>query len=223
MQSEIAYITSVLGNLDEESTAIIGGAKVSSKFDILRNLSDKVKNIVIGGAMANTFLEAKGTQVGISLYEPDLVTEVQDFLKTVKCKIITPIDVVCAKKHGNVFSDAAQHNIAEVDFDEAILDVGTQTTYLIEKLLQRSKFLLWNGPLGMIEDPRFATATYRVAEFSAKMTEAGTLKSVAGGGDVVSAINACNMANKFTYISTAGGAFLEYIGGQKLPGLEALK
>lgn len=222
MKTELANINSVIGHLETESTAITGGAKVSSKFDILQNLSHKVTNLVIGGAMANTFLEAKGYHVGESLHETDLVGEVRDFLKDVKCNILLPVDVVTAKKEGDSFTDPQNKILQDIEFDDCILDAGVKTTKMIERIVSRSKLLLWNGPLGMFEDERFATATFKTAEFVAKCTEEQAVKSVAGGGDIVSALNACKMSDKFSYISTAGGAFLEYIGGHPMPGLEAL-
>jgi len=140
-----------------------------------------------------------------------------------KCNIITPIDVVCAKKESGLFVHEEVRSLSEVTFDDIILDIGPQSVNVIEKILGRSNFLLWNGPLGMVEDSRFAAATHKTARIVAQLTYEGSLKSVAGGGDVVGALNVCNVAHKFSYISTAGGAFLEYIGGHKLPGLEALK
>ncbi len=225
MQAELEALSAGLGNPVAPVMAIVGGAKVSSKLDLLQNLMSKVDMLVIGGGMANTFLAAKGKDVGKSLCEHDLAGTARHIMETAadnKCEIILPVDAVVARE----FKAHAENQIVSVDdipADAMMLDVGPDTVALITARMDQTKTLVWNGPLGAFEMEPFDRATVATAQHAGKLTEAGKLVSVAGGGDTVSAMNHAGVGDKLSYISTAGGAFLEWMEGKPLPGVDALK
>lgn len=205
--------------------AIVGGAKVSSKIDLLMNLVKKVDALVIGGGMANTFLAARGTDIGKSLCEHDLAaTAKQIMIEAAQsgCAIILPSDGVVAREFK---AGAANETVAieAVPADAMILDVGTKTVETVNQWIDRAATLVWNGPLGAFEIEPFDRATVAAARYAAKRSKEGTLVSVAGGGDTVAALNHAGAADDFTYVSTAGGAFLEWMEGKDLPGVDVLK
>ncbi len=215
---EVTNLEKTLSGSEKPNIAIVGGKKVSTKFPILNNLSKKVDYLVIGGAMANTFVKAMDKEIGSSYYEPELVDAAKKFLSDAKCKVIIPNDFTIAKKEGDTFINPQQKSINEIAKDDVILDVGNQTVKEIKTILEKSKCVMWNGPLGMYEDIRFAQGTTKVAQSISNLK----ITSVAGGGDIVAALEKANLAHKFTYISTAGGAFLEWLEGKELPGIIAL-
>jgi phosphoglycerate kinase len=225
MQAELEALSKALEQPQRPVTAIVGGAKISTKLDLLGNLLKKVDVLIIGGAMANTFLLAQGRNVGKSLVERDLVPTAQDILakaRADKREIVLPVDAVVAFKfEANAPSRAA--DVADVGDDEMILDIGPNSIDQVASVLARSKTLVWNGPFGAFEMEPFDTGTIEAAEAAAELTQAGNLVSVAGGGDTVAALNAAGAADRFTYVSTAGGAFLEWMEGKPLPGVEALR
>lgn len=212
---EVENLEKVLGKNNAPLLAIVAGKKVSTKFPILKNLINKVDKLYIAGAMANTFLAALGKEIGSSYYEKEVVNEVKIFYLQHKEKLILPTDFTVATK------DEVRNSVS-VNHDEAILDVGSKSAEELAESLKNFKTLLWNGPLGMYEDPRFAKATNLVAQEVSKLTMQGKLVSVAGGGDIVAALEQTGVAKNFTYISTAGGAFLEWLEGKELPGIRAL-
>lgn len=225
MQAELEALSAGLGNPVAPVMAIVGGAKVSSKLDLLQNLMTKVDMLVIGGGMANTFLAAMGKDVGKSLCEHDLADTARHIMDTAaenQCEIILPVDAIVARE----FKANAENEIVSVDqvpADAMMLDVGPETITLISTKLDQTKTLVWNGPLGAFEMEPFDKATVATAQHAGKLTEAGKLISVAGGGDTVSAMNHAGVGNQLSYISTAGGAFLEWMEGKPLPGVDALK
>ncbi|MER8591120.1 MULTISPECIES: phosphoglycerate kinase [unclassified Mesorhizobium] len=225
MQAELDALEKGLGNPVRPVVAIVGGAKVSTKIDLLMNLVKKVDALVIGGGMANTFLAARGTDVGKSLCERDLATTAKQIMieaAEAGCAIILPADGVVARefKAGAASETVA---IADVPADGMILDVGAKTVKTIAEWIDRAATLVWNGPLGAFEIEPFDHATVATARHAAARTKAGKLVSVAGGGDTVAALNHAGVADDFTYVSTAGGAFLEWMEGKPLPGVDVLK
>ncbi|KAF0229534.1 MAG: phosphoglycerate [Beijerinckiaceae bacterium] len=224
MEAELKALDAALGTPKRPVMAIVGGAKVSTKLDLLGNLVSKVDCLVIGGGMANTFLAARGVNVGKSLCEHDLVAtarEIEVKAKTAGCEIILPVDGLLSKEfRANPPHRAASVN--EVAADEMILDAGPVSAKAIIAKLDGMKTLVWNGPLGAFELAPFDTATVAVAKAAAALTTKGALVSVAGGGDTVGALNHAGVADDMTYISTAGGAFLEWMEGKELPGVKAL-
>ncbi|THF57388.1 phosphoglycerate kinase [Ollibium composti] len=225
MQAELEALEKGLGNPVKPVVAIVGGAKVSTKIDLLMNLVKKVDALVIGGGMANTFLAARGTDVGKSLCEHDLAgTAKQIMIEAAEagCALILPVDGVVARefKAGAASETVA---IAEVPADAMILDVGPKTVEAVNQWIDRAATLVWNGPLGAFEIAPFDAATVAAAKHAAARTKAGKLVSVAGGGDTVAALNHAGVADDFTYVSTAGGAFLEWMEGKPLPGVDVLK
>ena len=225
MQAELDALTLALGSPKRPVAAIVGGAKVSSKLDLLGNLAKKVDLLIIGGGMANTFLFAQGKAVGKSLCEKDLADTARAILKAAadaKCTVLLPVDATVAKE----FKAHAPSRFVDVDHvgdDEMILDIGPKSIVAVEGALAGIKTLVWNGPFGAFETPPFDAGTMQIAKTAAFLTTDGKLKSVAGGGDTVSALNAAHVADQFTYVSTAGGAFLEWMEGKALPGVEALR
>jgi phosphoglycerate kinase len=225
MQAELNALTSGLGNPRRPVIALVGGAKVSTKIDLLENLASKVEALVIGGAMANTFLHAMGVGIGKSLAEKDLaetVRRIMDRATQARCAIILPIDAVVAW----VFEPNAMHRnygLDAMDPTGMILDVGPQSIERIKGALDEAGTLVWNGPLGAFETPPFDAATVTIAKHVANRTHAGRLVSVAGGGDTVAALAHAGVKDDLTYVSTAGGAFLEWMEGKALPGVEALR
>jgi phosphoglycerate kinase len=225
MEAELDALGKALEHPQRPLAAIVGGAKVSTKLDLLGNLLDKVDALIIGGAMANTFLAALGKRVGKSLYEPDLVTtarQIMDKAKATRREIVLPVDAVVAQK--------LETNVPTrvVDVDRAgdadmILDIGPRSIEHVVSVLARSKTLVWNGPFGAFEIEPFDNGTIEVAEAAAELTEANKLVTVAGGGDTVAALNAAGVTDRLTYVSAAGGAFLEWMEGKALPGVEVLR
>lgn len=224
LMEEVNALRMVLEKLQRPMVAMVGGAKVSTKISVLTNLATKVDTLIIGGGMANTFLQATGTKVGKSLAEPEFDAMAHDIMTEANqkgCEIILPIDAVVARE----FKEGAAHEIVSVDdvpFDAMILDVGPQSIARTAKVLAASKALLWNGPLGAFEIPPLGDGTFALARTAAELTKAGKLISVAGGGDTVAALNTASVTDDFTYVSTAGGAFLEWLEGRELPGIAAL-
>ena len=225
MQAELEALAKALEAPARPVAAIVGGAKVSTKLDLLGNLIAKVDVLIIGGGMANTFLAAQGNAVGKSLCEHDLADTARETLakaKALGCEIVLPVDAVVARK----FEANAPSRVVDVDAvgaDDMILDIGPRSIEHVVSVLARVKTLVWNGPFGAFEMEPFDTGTVEVAEAAAELTQAGKLVSVAGGGDTVAALNAAGVADRFTYVSTAGGAFLEWMEGKPLPGVEVLK
>jgi phosphoglycerate kinase len=225
MEAELDALDKALGNPERPVMAIVGGAKVSSKIDLLKNLVTKVDMLAIGGGMANTFLAAQGVDVGKSLCEHDLadtVREIEAAAKAAGCEILLPRDVVVAKE----FKANAANRVCgldEVAADEMILDAGLMSVVHLVAALGRAKTLIWNGPLGAFELTPFDMATVKVAEAAARLAKDGKLVAVAGGGDTVAAMNHAGVADDLTFVSTAGGAFLEWMEGKPLPGVEALR
>ncbi len=224
LMEEINALRTALEKPERPTAAVVGGAKVSTKIPVLTNLVAKVDKLIIGGGMANTFLQATGVMVGKSLAEPEFHTTARDILTEAKrkgCEIILPVDAVIARE----FKEGAASEVVEIDnvpFDAMILDVGPRSIARSEDVLGVVKTLLWNGPLGAFEIAPFGEGTFALARSAAALTKAGKLVSVAGGGDTVAALNAAGVTDDFTYVSTAGGAFLEWLEGRELPGIVAL-
>ncbi|WP_282021821.1 phosphoglycerate kinase [Ruegeria faecimaris] len=225
MQAELQALESALGAPERPVTAVVGGAKVSTKLELLGNLIDKVDHLIIGGGMANTFLVAQGISVGKSLAETamkDTAAEILAKAENSGCQIVLPCDVVVAK----AFQANAPHQVLPADQcpeDGMILDAGPESVAAITEVISQSRTLIWNGPLGAFELEPFDAATNAAALKAAALSRSGQLVSVAGGGDTVAALNASGAARDFTYISTAGGAFLEWMEGKTLPGVAALE
>jgi phosphoglycerate kinase len=225
MQAELDALEKGLGSPVRPVVAIVGGAKVSTKIDLLMNLVGKVDALVIGGGMANTFLAAKGVDVGKSLCEHDLAETARRIMtEAVKtgCAIVLPVDGVVAREF-KAHADNQTVPVAAIPADAMMLDVGPQSVAAINGWISKAATLVWNGPLGAFEIAPFDAATVAAARHAAAQTKAGMLVSVAGGGDTVSALNHAGVSDEFTYISTAGGAFLEWMEGKPLPGVDALR
>ena len=224
MEVELNALEAALGNPVRPLGAVVGGAKVSTKLDLLGNLVEKVNHLVIGGGMANTFLVAKGVEVGASLAERDMADTARAILaKAIEtgCAVHLPVDVVVARE----FREGATSQTVPVTAcpsDAMILDAGPRTLEAIGKVFESCRTLIWNGPLGAFEIAPFDAATNAAARKAADLTRAGKIVSVAGGGDTVAALNKAGVAGDFTFISTAGGAFLEWMEGKELPGVAAL-
>ena len=225
MQAELTALERALGKPERPVVAVVGGAKVSTKLELLGNLVERVDTLAIGGGMANTFLAAQGIDVGKSLCEHDLADTAREIMAKAeagRCEILLPLDVVVARE----FRANAPHETVAVNAcppDEMILDAGPETVVKIVAAFRASKTLVWNGPLGAFEIEPFNEATNDAAREAAALCKAGRLLAVAGGGDTVAALNAAGAANDFTYVSTAGGAFLEWLEGKTLPGVAALE
>ena len=224
MEAELTALEKALGNPEHPVAAVVGGAKVSSKLDVLRHLIDKVDHLIIGGGMANTFLAARGVDVGKSLCEHDLVdtaNAIFDAADAEGCTIHLPYDVVTSREF-RANPPTRTVNVHEVAADEMILDIGPAAVEALGDVLKNCRTLVWNGPLGAFETQPFDTATVALARTAAALTRDGSLVSVAGGGDTVAALNQAGCAGDFTFVSTAGGAFLEWMEGRVLPGVAAL-
>jgi phosphoglycerate kinase len=225
MEAELVALARALEAPQRPVAAVVGGAKISTKLDLLENLVAKVDVLIIGGGMANTFLAAQGVAVGRSLCEHDLGETVRRILATAKakqCEVVLPVDAIVAKE----FKARAPSRAAAIDAvgaDEMILDIGPRTVERVISVLARVKTVVWNGPFGAFELEPFDIGTDEVAEAAAELTAAGKLVSVAGGGDTVAALNLANATERFTYVSTAGGAFLVWMEGKPLPGVEILR
>jgi phosphoglycerate kinase len=226
MERELKALEKALGNPERPVAAVVGGAKVSSKLAVLGHLVGKVDHLIIGGGMANTFLAARGVNVGKSLCEHDLVGEAEAIFakaEAASCTIHLPYDVVVAKEFAPNPPSLRTVNVHEVAPDEMILDIGPAAVEALSDVLKNCRTLVWNGPLGAFETPPFEAATVALAKFAAALTQDGSLVSVAGGGDTVAALNLAGVVPDFTFVSTAGGAFLEWMEGKTLPGVAALQ
>ena len=224
MQAELEALEKALGAPQKPVAAVVGGAKVSSKLDVLRHLVARVDHLIIGGGMANTFLAARGVNVGKSLCEHDLASTAEAILvaaEAANCTVHLPYDVVVAKEF-RANPPVRTVNVHEVSDDEMILDVGPAAVEALADVLKTCRTLVWNGPMGAFETPPFDAATVALARTAAALTREGSLISVAGGGDTVAALNQAGVAGDFTFVSTAGGAFLEWMEGRELPGVAAL-
>jgi phosphoglycerate kinase len=225
MQRELEMLTSMLADPKRPLAAIVGGAKVSTKFELLGNLMRRVEYLFVGGGMANTFLEASGKQIGKSLFEKkfaDIARQLIADAEGANCKLVLPIDAVVAAR----LEPNARTKIVDIDSigeDEMILDIGPRTISQVVGLLASARTLVWNGPVGAFEIPPFNTGTMSIAKVAAQLTKVGALDTIAGGGDTIAALNQAGATQDFTYVSTAGGAFLEWLEGKRLPGVEALR
>jgi len=225
MEAELDALDKALGSPEHPVAAVVGGAKVSSKLDVLKHLVTQVDHLIIGGGMANTFLAARGVDVGKSLCEHDLVGTAEEIFATAEganCTIHLPYDVVVSKEFAPNPPSLRTCNVHEVAADEMILDVGPAAVEALADVLKNCRTLVWNGPLGAFETPPFDAATVALAKTAAALTVGGSLVSVAGGGDTVAALNQAGAGDDFTFVSTAGGAFLEWMEGKDLPGVAAL-
>ncbi len=224
MEAELDALAKALGSPEHPVAAVVGGAKVSTKLDVLRHLVTKVDHLIIGGGMANTFLAARGVNVGKSLCEHDLTGTAEEIMAAAdraNCTVHLPYDVVVATQF-RPNPPTRTVNVHEVAADEMILDIGPAATEALGDVLKTCRTLVWNGPLGAFETVPFDTATVSLARTAAALTVSGGLVSVAGGGDTVAALNQAGVAGDFTFVSTAGGAFLEWMEGKELPGVAAL-
>ena len=224
MLEEITALRSALDRPDRPTAAIVGGAKVSTKIPVLTNMVSKVDKLIIGGGMANTFLLAQGVAIGNSLSEPDFCATAIEIIANARasgCEIVLPVDAVIAEKFE---AGAASQvvDLAAIPDNAMVLDVGPNSVAAMTELLRGCKTLLWNGPLGAFEIEPFGAGTFALAKAAAELTRSGSLTSIAGGGDTVAALNAAGVTDDFTYVSTAGGAFLEWLEGRELPGVVAL-
>lgn len=226
MQAELEALENALGNPVRPVAAVVGGAKVSSKLDVLKHLVTKVDHLIIGGGMANTFLAARGVDVGKSLCEHDLAATAEEIMEAADaagCTVHLPYEVVVSKTFEANPPSLRTCNVHEVAADEMILDVGPSAVEALADALKTCKTLVWNGPMGAFETVPFDAATVALAKIAAALTKEGSLISVAGGGDTVAALHHAGVAGDFSYISTAGGAFLEWMEGRELPGVKALE
>ena len=224
MRAELQALDKALGHPQRPLMAIVGGSKVSSKLDLLRHLVTKLDKLAIGGGMANTFLYAQGHDVGASYCEKELAETARDIIRLAgrnSCKLFLPLDIVVAEKLAPGAA-ARVRGLGEVDEDERILDAGPETIERLCRAIANSRTLIWNGPLGVFEMPPFDRGTVQAARFAAERVKAGELVAVAGGGDTVAALNVAGVTQDFTFVSTAGGAFLEWMEGKALPGVAAL-
>jgi phosphoglycerate kinase len=224
MEAELDALAKALGDPEHPVAAVVGGAKVSTKLDVLKHLVTKVDHLIIGGGMANTFLAARGVDVGRSLCEHDLTGTAEEIMEAADragCTVHLPYDVVVATEF-KPNPPTRTVNVHEVGADEMILDVGPAAVEALADVLKNCRTLVWNGPMGAFETPPFDTATVALARTAAALTQEGGLVSVAGGGDTVAALNQAGVADRFSFVSTAGGAFLEWMEGRELPGVAAL-
>ncbi len=224
MERELDALEAALGSPKRPVLGIVGGAKVSTKLELLQNLISKLDKLAIGGGMANTFLYAQGVEIGGSLAEKEMAETARAILAAAKgkCEILLPIDVVVAKEV-KPHAEARICGLDDIGADEKILDAGEKTVRKLREAMKHSHTLIWNGPLGVFEVPPFDQATVIAAQEAAELAKSGKLVAVAGGGDTVSALHHAGVADDFTFVSTAGGAFLEWMEGKPLPGVEALK
>ncbi len=225
MRRELEALELALGHPKRPVLGVVGGSKVSTKLDLLHNLILKLDALAIGGGMANTFLAAQGWAVGASYCEHDLTDTargVMAFAETHHCELLLPVDTVVAERAAPG-APAFVRGLGELDDNERILDAGPETVARLEAAMDRAATLVWNGPLGVFETPPFDKATVAAARHAAALAKAGKLVAVAGGGDTVAALNHAGVADEFTFVSTAGGAFLEWLEGKTLPGVAALE
>ncbi len=224
MRLELTALDKALGHPERPVMGIVGGSKVSSKLDLLRNLVTRLDKLAIGGGMANTFLYAQGHDVGLSYCEKDLAETARDIIRLAgqnNCKLFLPVDIVVAETLAPGAA-ARVRGLGEVDEHERILDAGPETVERLCRAMDNSKTLIWNGPLGVFEIPPFDRGTVAAARHAGMLAKSGKLVAVAGGGDTVAALHAAGCADDFTFVSTAGGAFLEWMEGKELPGVAAL-
>ena len=225
MERELSALDIALGSPQRPVLGIVGGSKVSTKLDLLKNLVTRLDKLAIGGGMANTFLYAQGHDVGASYCEKDLAETARNIIGLAgrnNCKLFLPIDIVVAEQMAPG-APARVRGLGEVDEHERILDAGPETVARLKRAMENSKTLVWNGPLGVFEIPPFDRGTVAAAQHAADLVRQGRLVAVAGGGDTVSALHAAGVADDLSFVSTAGGAFLEWMEGKALPGVEALK
>lgn len=225
MEAELTALESALGSPQRPVTAIVGGAKISTKLALLNNLVTRIDHLVLGGGMANTFLAALGSPVGKSLCEREMKDEALSIMANAEkhnCKIILPVDCMAAKEF-RANPPVRAISIDNIQDDEMMLDIGDETVALVSKVLGETKTVLWNGPMGAFETPPFNQGTNKLAAIVAELTQAGKMTSVAGGGDTVAALAQAGVENQMSYVSTAGGAFLEWLEGQVLPGVKILQ
>ncbi|MEL6364809.1 MAG: phosphoglycerate kinase [Pseudomonadota bacterium] len=225
MERELNYLQAALGAPERPMVAIVGGAKVSTKLDVLTNLVKRANVLVVGGGMANTFLFAMGISVGKSLCEPGLCETAREIMAESKrsgCEVLIPNDAVVATEF-KAHAESRVRPADQVKDDEMILDLGPSSVDEIAARIEKARTVVWNGPLGAFETPPFDTATVEAARYAAKRAKSGDLTAVAGGGDTVAALNHAGVTDDFTYVSTAGGAFLEWLEGKTLPGVAALE
>ncbi|MDZ4761280.1 MAG: phosphoglycerate kinase [Alphaproteobacteria bacterium] len=225
MERELSALDAALGNPQRPVMGIVGGSKVSTKLNLLKNLVQKLDKLAIGGGMANTFLYAQGHDVGASYCEKDLADTARDIVRLAgqnNCKLFLPLDIVVAEQMAAGVPTRIR-NLGNVDDHERILDAGPETVARLKRAMTNSKTLIWNGPLGVFEIPPFDRGTVEAAKEAARLVKEGRLVAVAGGGDTVSAMNHAGVAGDLTFVSTAGGAFLEWMEGRELPGVEALR
>jgi len=221
ISTEIKALKKITTEIQKPITCVIGGSKISTKIDIIKNIIHKFDNIVIVGAMANNILKYKGYNIGASLFEKkteQIIEEIFSEIKKNSCKIYFPEDVKVGK---NIYGDSVEKSLNQIENEDMILDVGSKTIQNIKNLIDNSSTILWNGPLGYFENPKFAEGSLELAKHIAN--KENKIYSVVGGGDTVAVIKSLNLENKFNFISTAGGAFLEYLEGKNLPGIRALK
>jgi phosphoglycerate kinase len=224
MRLELDALDAALGRPQRPVLGIVGGSKVSTKLDLLRNLVTKLDKLAIGGGMANTFLYAQGHDVGASYCEKDLAETAREIIRLAgqnNCKLFLPLDIVVAEKLAPG-APARVRDVGSIDEHERILDAGPETVERLCRAMDNSKTLIWNGPLGVFEMPPFDKGTMTAARHAAELAKAGKIVAVAGGGDTVAALNAAGVSQDFTFVSTAGGAFLEWMEGKELPGVAAL-
>jgi phosphoglycerate kinase len=224
MEAELDALDAALGNPRRPVLGIVGGSKVSTKIDLLKNLVTKLDKLAIGGGMANTFLHAQGWEVGASYCEKDLADTAKEIIRLAgkhKCELLLPIDTIVAEKL-DARAPAFVRGLGEIDDDERILDAGPETIARLTRAMDESNTLIWNGPLGVFETPPFDHGTVAAARHASARAKNGKLVAVAGGGDTVAALNHAGVYDDFTFVSTAGGAFLEWMEGKPLPGVEAL-
>ena len=222
LEAELNALKKVTSEIKKPITCIIGGSKISSKIGIIKNLIPKFNNIIIVGAMANNILNHMGNQIGKSVKEENCEKIIEEIFETSKqhsCSIIYPIDVLVGK---NLNSVSKAKELNEIDKDDLILDIGPKTINVIKKIIENSETVLWNGPAGYFENPNFANGSYEIAKSIIKKNKKNSIYSVVGGGDTIALINEINVFKDFNFVSTAGGAFLEYLEGKELPGIKAL-
>ena len=222
LEAELNALKKVTSDIKKPITCIIGGSKISSKIGIIKNLIPKFNNIIIVGAMANNILNHMGNQIGKSVKEENCEKIIEEIFETSKqhsCSIIYPIDVLVGK---NLNSVSKAKELNEIDKDDLILDIGPKTINVIKKIIENSETVLWNGPAGYFENPNFANGSYEIAKSIIKKNKKNSIYSVVGGGDTIALINEIKAIKDFNFVSTAGGAFLEYLEGKDLPGIKAL-
>ena len=222
LEAELSALKKVTSEIKKPVTCIVGGSKISTKIGIIKNLIPKFNNIIVVGGMANNILNHKGNQIGKSVKEENCEKIIEEIFKTSKkhsCSITYPIDVLVGK---NLNSISKVKELNEIDEDDLILDIGPKTIKKIQKVIENSKTVLWNGPAGYFENPNFANGSYEIAKAIVKKNKNKSIYSVVGGGDTIALINKINVIKDFNFVSTAGGAFLEYLEGRDLPGIKAL-